>query len=101
MRGDRPTTLGEAQVITCPKCNARFTFCRSRTPEIDSCGFENYSLECKECGAKLAGIIDPNEEVLLLSDLESQRRQITALGDDDVDTAIDGAPSGRGRSHRM
>jgi hypothetical protein len=70
MNGDRPTTSGEAQVIACPQCDARFTFYRSPTPEIDSCGFESYSLECKECGAKLAGIIDPNEEELVLSELE-------------------------------
>ncbi len=45
-------------------------FCRSRTPRIDACGFESYSLECQECGARLAGIIDPYDEELLLSELE-------------------------------
>jgi hypothetical protein len=71
MSGDRPTTLGRAQLIACPKCDARFPFYRSPTPRIDSCGFESYSLECKECGTQLAGIIDPNDEELLLSELES------------------------------
>jgi hypothetical protein len=42
-------------------------FCRSSTPRIDACGFESYSLECKECGAPLAGIIDPYDEALLFS----------------------------------
>ncbi len=73
MNGDGPTTLGETKVIACPKCDTRFTFSRSPTPEIDSYGFESYSLECNECGAKLAGIIDPNEEELLLSELESRK----------------------------
>jgi hypothetical protein len=45
-------------------------FYRSRTPRIDSSGFESYSLECKECRARLAGIIDPYDEKLLLSELE-------------------------------
>jgi hypothetical protein len=45
-------------------------FCRSRTLHIDTCGFESYSLECHECGARLAGIIDPYDDELLLSELE-------------------------------
>ncbi len=45
-------------------------FDRSRTPRIDSCGFESYSLECVECGGLLGGIIDPYDETLLLSELE-------------------------------
>ena len=71
MNGVRPTTSGDAQIIACPKCEARFTFYRSPTPQIDSFGFESYSLECKECGTQLAGIIDPNGEELLLSELQS------------------------------
>lgn len=47
----------------------RLTFGRSPMPRIDSCGFEGYSLECKECGAALAGIIDPGDEKLLLTPL--------------------------------
>jgi hypothetical protein len=31
---------------------------------------QNYSLECRKCGAGLAGIIDPYDEELLLSELE-------------------------------
>jgi hypothetical protein len=37
-------------------------------PHIDEWGFENYSLECKQCGATLAGIIDPADDALLLTD---------------------------------
>ena len=51
-------------------CGARLIFYRSRTPQIDSCGFESYGLECKECEAPLAGIIDPCDETLLISELD-------------------------------
>jgi hypothetical protein len=73
-RDGRPTsrktqymTSRKTQYIACPKCDARFPFCRNSAPEIDSCGFENYRLECKECKTGLSGIIDPNDEELLLS----------------------------------
>ena len=70
MNEDKPITSREAQVLACPKCGRRSRFFRSPFPEIDSCGFESYALECKECGVKLAGIIDPDGEDLLLSELE-------------------------------
>jgi hypothetical protein len=66
-RDDPNTALG-AQAVACPKCNARLVFCRSRIPFIDACGFESYALECHECGASLAGIVDPFDETLLLSE---------------------------------
>jgi len=43
-------------------------FHRSRSPKIDSCGFESYSLACTACDVALAGIIDPCDETLLLSE---------------------------------
>ncbi len=64
------STIWTAQAIECPKCEARLVFYRSSTPRIDSSGFESYSLECKECGTRLGGIIDPYDEKLLLSELE-------------------------------
>jgi hypothetical protein len=67
MNRDRLLASGKTQFIACPECDARLTFCRNPTPEIDSCGFESYSLECEGCKATLAGIIDPNREELLLS----------------------------------
>jgi hypothetical protein len=70
MSADRLTAIWGAQVIACPKCDAQLLFFRSRTPRIDSCGFESYRLECKQCAAALAGIIDPSDETLLLSALE-------------------------------
>ena len=39
-------------------------------PRIDACGFESYRLDCRECGATLAGIVDPADDVLVLSDCE-------------------------------
>jgi hypothetical protein len=54
----------------CPACGAPVTFSRTDTPCIDACGFESYSLECHECGARLAGIIDPLDDELLLSELD-------------------------------
>ena len=70
MSGYKPATLTGAQVVACPKCDARLTFCRSQNFQIDSCGFESYRLECKECRARLVGIVDPNDEELLLSEFE-------------------------------
>lgn len=40
-------------------------------PASTAADFERYSLECKECGTQLAGIIDPYDEELLLTELES------------------------------
>ena len=54
----------------CPACAALVTFSRTSTPRIDACGFESYRLECRECGARLAGIIDPFDNDLLLSELD-------------------------------
>ena len=42
-------------------------FRRSDAPHIDECGFESYSLKCKECRIPLSGIIDPADESLVLS----------------------------------
>jgi hypothetical protein len=64
---DETGELASAQLIVCPTCNARFMFYRNRAPHIDACGFESYSLECEECGTPLAGIIDPFDEALLLT----------------------------------
>jgi hypothetical protein len=61
-------------VPQCPKCHARLNFRRSTHPEIDSCGFESYRLDCQECGAALAGIIDPADDALLLSECDAPRK---------------------------
>lgn len=64
--GDRLSTISGAEVTACPRCDARLLFTRSCHLRIDSCGFESYRLECRECGAQLAGIIDPADDALLL-----------------------------------
>jgi hypothetical protein len=58
----------------CPKCRARLNFVRSAHPDIDSCGFESYRLDCQECGATLAGIIDPVDNALLVSECDPPRQ---------------------------
>lgn len=58
----------DAQVVACPRCAAALIFSWSGTPRIDACGFESYSFECKACGAPLTGIIDPFDDLLLVSE---------------------------------
>lgn len=66
---DESNAIWATRVIGCPRCTAQLTFCRSRTPRIDACGFESYSLECEECGVPFAGIVDPFDDTLLLSEM--------------------------------
>jgi len=76
MKHYRPTanlqelsTASAAPIVACPACSARLAFQRNSMPRIDACGFESYSLECKECGVPLAGIVDPFDDTLLLSEM--------------------------------
>jgi hypothetical protein len=55
------------QMVACPVCGARLMFARHPDADIDACGFETYRLECQECRATLAGVIDPADDALLLS----------------------------------
>jgi predicted nucleic acid-binding Zn ribbon protein len=71
MSGERQRHLSGVQLVACPSCNAPLKFGRSPTPHIDDCGFESYHLECKECGAALAGIIDPADDALLLTECDA------------------------------
>ena len=70
MSGGRQKTILNAQLIACPAYRTQVIFRRTRAPRIDTCGFESYSLECHKCGVRLAGIIDPCEDELLLSQSE-------------------------------
>jgi hypothetical protein len=63
-------TTSAQEVLLCPNCNAGLSFRRSRTPDIDACGFESYRFDCPACGAALAGIVDPADDALLLSECE-------------------------------
>ncbi len=75
MRNEPATTLARDAAACgtphCPKCDVRLDFRRSANPDIDSCGFESYRLDCPECGAALAGIIDPADDALLLSECDA------------------------------
>ena len=53
--------------VACPKCDASLKFYRSDKPHIDECGFESYSFKCSACGSTLVGIIDPADDMLLLT----------------------------------
>jgi hypothetical protein len=55
--------------VTCPKCRSSLRV--FRTPrQIDRCGFEIYSCRCELCTSSLSALIDPNDDVLLVSVLE-------------------------------
>ena len=56
-----------AQMVTCPGCGAHLVFYRSEHPFIDASGFESYTFACEECGASLSGVIDPFDDVLLIT----------------------------------
>jgi len=72
MNDERRGHLASAQLSACPRCKAQLEFRRSFSPHIDDCGFESYRLKCAECGAALAGIIDPADDALLLSECDHQ-----------------------------
>jgi hypothetical protein len=59
-----------AVIAICPNCKTGLKFFRTTIPQIDSCGFESYSFQCKQCKSSLAGIIDPLNDELLVSLLE-------------------------------
>lgn len=61
------------RLVGCPICGARLTFCRTKNAHIDQCGFESYRLACDKCGAQLSGIVDPNDDELLLSRSDHER----------------------------
>jgi hypothetical protein len=88
MRADQAAEEAAAQVVACPACDARLSLARSRIPSIDACGFESYSLECKRCGAALAGVIDPFDERFLFS-------EIVPLAQTTATTAPQATKSGR------
>jgi len=58
------------QIFECPKCSARMPFSRAELAQIDASGFESYRLSCRACAVPLAGVVDPYDETLLLSELK-------------------------------
>ncbi|MGO9698085.1 MAG: hypothetical protein ACLPX7_02345 [Xanthobacteraceae bacterium] len=67
-REEHRLAISSAAAVACPSCSAALPFLRSTMPHIDECGFESYRLQCTECQAELAGIIDPFDDALLLSE---------------------------------
>jgi hypothetical protein len=70
--GSRRTThaYDTTIVAACPKCRVSLKLLRSSIPQFDSCGFENYFLQCESCQSSLAGVIEPINEELLISLIE-------------------------------
>ena len=50
--------------------SARMPFSRAELAQIDGSGFESYRLSCRACAVPLAGVVDPYDETLLLSELK-------------------------------
>jgi hypothetical protein len=50
----------------CPRC-LRLVFCRVSAAQFDSLGFESYVVDCGFCRTSLTGMIDPQDDLLLLT----------------------------------
>jgi hypothetical protein len=50
----------------CPSCGHR-VLCSEADGDFDCEGFESYQIDCASCHTSLNGIVDPFDEVLLLS----------------------------------
>jgi len=63
----KTSSVLKSENIACLKCDPSFKFYRSDRPHIDGSGFESYSLTCKVCGLMFVGIVDPRDDMLLLT----------------------------------
>jgi hypothetical protein len=54
----------------CPSCLSPVSISKFQTSSIDECGFENYKITCRECGASLVAIIDPRDCEPLISEVK-------------------------------
>jgi predicted RNA-binding Zn-ribbon protein involved in translation (DUF1610 family) len=63
----KTSNVAKSEKAACPNCGASLVIYRSDSPQIDECGFESYSLDCRACGSALVGIIDPLDDQLLLT----------------------------------
>jgi hypothetical protein len=61
------SSVWKSENIACRKCGPSFKFYWSDRPHIDGSGFESYSLTCRVCGLMFVGIIDPRDDMLLLT----------------------------------
>jgi hypothetical protein len=73
MSGRRTSTIAiadagfDARLTACPQCHLPAVLPRGAGAHIDECGFEAYTFTCRQCATPLAGIVDPADDVLLLS----------------------------------
>jgi len=63
------TTRPVLQTVQCPTCGGQNPFSETQLAQIDSSGFECYRFSCTACAIPLAGIIDPYDGTLLLTEL--------------------------------
>ncbi len=63
----KTSNAAKSEKMACPGCAASLVIYRSNSPQIDECGFESYSLKCRECRSALVGIVDPLDDKLLLT----------------------------------
>jgi hypothetical protein len=63
----KASNAAKSEKVACPGCAASLMIYRSNNPQIDECGFESYSLTCRACGSALVGIVDPLDDMLLLT----------------------------------
>jgi RNase P subunit RPR2 len=61
------SNAAKSEKAACPNCAAALMIQRSDRAQIDECGFESYSLQCRACGSALVGIVDPLDDRLLLT----------------------------------
>jgi hypothetical protein len=62
----KTSNVSKPEKVACPKCDASLKFYRSNNSHIDE-GFESYSFKCSACGSMLGGIIDPADDMLLVT----------------------------------
>lgn len=67
LTADTPGMMRGAEAVACPRCSTQRALQRSASAPIDGCGFESYSFKCRGCGARIAGVVDPADDALLLS----------------------------------
>jgi hypothetical protein len=67
------------QIVACSHCRLHLRFYRSGSPDIDECGFENYSLECRRCDAASHGTIDPADYKQLLSGTKPRNKTLSSV----------------------
>jgi hypothetical protein len=74
------STCEPAVAVKCPKCAAPSKVLRIPLPHIDTCGFESYAFRCECCGSAIGGVINPLDDKLHVSLLDTAFDMTTPLG---------------------